>query len=164
MMRPRWSVGLGSALALLFVLSCVPATTAPAAAPSVSQGPAPADSASASLAPELQALVAAARREEALNLVWSDGALGSSDGVSRLAREFNRHYGLNLDVRFTPGPSIPEMAAKLAQEARSGRVASSEVFLGGVTQITTLMNENAGEPNDWARVSLGRAELGYTVP
>lgn len=86
---PPWSVGLGSALALLLALGCAPATSGPAA-PAAGQGPAPApvgaarepaDSGGAPLAPELQALVDAARRERALNLVWTDGALGSSEGV-----------------------------------------------------------------------------------
>src|SRR4051794_32851192 len=115
----RWPVGLTSALAVLLVLSCAPAASGPAAAPAAGQGRGSAAgdlaaSGGGRLAPELQTLIDAARQEGALNLVWSDGALGSSEDVSRLGRAFNAYYGLNLDVRFTPGPSIPEMAAKLA--------------------------------------------------
>ena len=40
--------------------------------------------------------------------------------MPRLAERFNRLYGLNVDVRFTPGPSFPEMAAKVAQEVQAG--------------------------------------------
>lgn len=147
---PRWSAALGSALTLLLVVGCAPAASQPAAAPAAGQGSAPASGAVVALAPELQVLVDGARREGALNLVWSDGALGSSEGVSRFARDFNRHYGLNLDVRFTPGPSFPEMAAKLSQEVKAGRVASSDVFLGGVAHIATLLNEDAILAVDWA--------------
>src|SRR4051812_24199695 len=102
---PRWSGGLGVALVLLLVLGCVPATPVPAAAPATGEGSPP----SAAVVngqppgavtppggPARQALVEEARREGALSLVWGDGALGSNEDVSRLARAFNEHYGLNL--------------------------------------------------------------------
>jgi iron(III) transport system substrate-binding protein len=160
MPRPlRWLPALAGALTLALLLGCAPGTAAPPPAPAASQAPPPAPAttprqpaigSATALPAELQPIVEAARREGALNFVWGDGALGSNEGMSRLRRGFSQYYGLNLDVRFTPGPSFPEMAARLAQEVLTGRTASSDVFLGGVAHITTLMNENAVDAVDWA--------------
>ena len=59
-------------------------------------------------------------QEGTLSLVWGQGSMGGSEGVSRLADGFNRAYGLSLDVRFTPGPSMPNMAARVADEDQPG--------------------------------------------
>jgi iron(III) transport system substrate-binding protein len=98
----------------------------------------------------LQALVAAARQEGSLSLVWGQGSMGGSEGVARLAEGFNRAYGLNLDVRFTPGPSMPSMAARLADEYTAGRAAASDVLLGYAEHVLILMKAGALEPEDWA--------------
>ena len=59
-------------------------------------------------------------------------------------------YGLNLKVSFTPGPSMPQMAAKVVDEVKAGRAASSDVVLGEALHIITESSNNALTTVDWA--------------
>jgi ABC-type Fe3+ transport system substrate-binding protein len=127
----------------------VPAT---ASATATAGSPAPAASPSAAAAAP-PALLDAARHEGSLSLVWGEGSAGGSEGARRLAVGFNRYYGLNLDVRFTPGPSMPEMAAKVVQEFQGGRAATTDVYTGYGGWMPVMLEAGALETVDWA--SLG---------
>ncbi|HLH24253.1 MAG TPA: ABC transporter substrate-binding protein [Chloroflexota bacterium] len=98
----------------------------------------------------LQPLVDGARREGALSLIWGEGTMGGSDGIRRLAEGFNRQYGLNLDVKFTPGPSMPSVAARIAEEYQAGRPSATDVQVGYANHIMAAMHADAIEPVDWA--------------
>jgi ABC-type Fe3+ transport system substrate-binding protein len=69
--------------------------------------------------------------------------------VHRLADGFNRHYGLNLRVEYTPGPDHAQMSARIAQEYQAGRPASSDIFLGADSTIAVLLRADALAPVDW---------------
>ena len=149
-------IGSGLALVLTTLLACSPAaapSTAPRAAASPSQQAAP-NAAAAELtqssAPGLQALIDAARQEGQLQLVWSANSLGGPEGVQRLTAAFNHLYGFHLTVQFTSGPSMPEVASKVAQEVQAGRPPSSDVVLGAVANMGSLLRANALQPTDWA--------------
>jgi ABC-type Fe3+ transport system substrate-binding protein len=122
-----------------------------ASAPSASSAIQPRAAAPATAASEsdgLRQLVEAARQEGQLTLTWTENA-GSREGIRRWIEGFNRAYGLNLDVRFTPGPAMPEMASKVAQEAQASRPASSDVLVIADDQILPLMRANVLEPVPW---------------
>src|SRR5579883_3456348 len=76
----------------------------------------------------LQAMVDGARKEGALNLVWGEGTEGGSKGIEQIAAGFNKAYGLDLKVQFTPGPSMPDMGAKMIQEVQTNRPATSDLY------------------------------------
>src|SRR5579875_1683492 len=65
-------------------------------------------------AESLEQIVAAARQEGQITLTWSEN-VGSREGIRRWIEGFNPAYGLSLDVRYTPGPAMPELANKIAQ-------------------------------------------------
>jgi iron(III) transport system substrate-binding protein len=142
----RLQRGIGFLIALLVVAACGPSASAPTPQPSSGQPPAvPAEPV---LDPALQPLVEAARQEGALSIVFP--LEYDDETFARWTEGFRRLYGLNLDVRFTPGPPMPELAARLAQEAQTGRTASSDVFIGAESHVSTLANVGALEPEDWA--------------
>jgi ABC-type Fe3+ transport system substrate-binding protein len=140
------AVGM-SALVLAALVACAP--TAPATAPTGATGAAPARP-EAARPPALQALIDAARQEGAIDLVWGEGSLGGREGTRRLVDGLNRQHGLNLDIRFTPGPSFPEMASRITQEYQSGRRATTDVYIGADHHINTLMANNVLEAVDWS--------------
>ncbi len=152
----RWLVSIG-ACALLLV-ACAPAAgggapaARPASAPPAAESAAGGASAVSQPArsPALQALIDGARREGALSLVWGEGTIGGTEGVQKLAEGFNRYYGLNLNVRFTPGPSMPNMAARIVDEYNGGRAATTDVFVGYGGWITIIRQADALLPVDWA--------------
>jgi iron(III) transport system substrate-binding protein len=121
----------------------------PAAGGASSSAPAGAGSAQTDAGP-LKDLIEGARREGALAVVWGAGTMGGNDGVRRLAAGFNKTYGLNLDVGFTPGPSMPEVAAKVAQELAAGRPASTDVLIGSEAHVVSMIQADVLAPVDWA--------------
>src|SRR5262245_26244799 len=144
--RTRWLGTVTSALVLLALAACAPGRAAPAAQPPSAGGP-------SSTAPAplqaLPTLIEAARAEGQLTLVWSETAIGGTATAQRLGEGFNQYYGLNLPVQFTPGPSMPELAAKIVQEYQAGRRASSDVLLGTELHVETAMAGGALTPVDW---------------
>ena len=119
-------------------------TVAPAESPSSSAKPA------GSAPAAEQAIVDGARKEGQLTLVWGDGAMGGDAGAKLLADGLNKRYGLNLKVQYTPGPSMPDMSAKILQEFQAGRPASSDVMIGSEAHFPPLMQGGALEAVDWA--------------
>ena len=100
--------------------------------------------------PALQAVIDAARQEGTLDLVWAEGVVGGREGVSRLAEGLNRRYGLNLDIRFTPGLNMAEMAPRLVQEYQTGRHATTDVYIGADDHMSGLMANGVLAAVDWS--------------
>jgi ABC-type Fe3+ transport system substrate-binding protein len=98
----------------------------------------------------LQAVVDGARREGGLSLVWGDGTLEGAEGIGRIAQAINQQHGLNLDVKFTPGPSMSTLMGRVAQEYQAGRAATSDVFVGYANNLIPPLQADALEAVDWA--------------
>ena len=147
---------IAGAWLLLGAVACGPSAGAPAASrggAGAAGSPSGAAGGAVAQAPAegtLQALVEGARKEGTLSFVWGEGTVGGSDGIRRLAQGFNRYYGLNVDVRFTPGPSMAEMAPKLVQEYQAGRPASTDVLVGYANHLFALIQADAALTSDWA--------------
>src|SRR5262249_48246598 len=95
------------------------------------------------------AMVDAARKEGQLALIWGDGTMGGSEGIRRLADGFNRHYGLNLNVQFTPGPSMPQMVARVGQEVQAGRPTSTDLVVAYASSMLVAVQAGALEAVTW---------------
>jgi ABC-type Fe3+ transport system substrate-binding protein len=127
-----------------------PASGGATAAQPGAAAPAQPGAAAPARSPALQALVDGARQEGSLSFVWGAGTVGGTDGIRQLAEGLNRHYGLNLNVRFTPGPSMPAMAARVSEEYQAGRPATTDVFVGYGGWIALSRQADALLPVDWA--------------
>jgi ABC-type Fe3+ transport system substrate-binding protein len=152
-MRPWWRpLQTVVAVGLLVVAIGCGAPSGNRAAPASGSGAAagPAGGAGATGDAALQALIDGARREGSLSLIWGDGTMGGNDGIRRLAERFNAYYGLALDVKFTPGPSMPNMAARVAEEYRAGRNAATDIQVGYANHIMATMHAGGLEAVDWA--------------
>src|SRR5262249_52489375 len=147
--RRRWVTWPGTLLVLTLV-GCAPAASAPARPPAAAAPAVSADARAAQTPAGLQPLIDAARQEGQLALIWGEGSLGGSDGGRRLAEGFNRTYGLDVRVQYTPGPSMSEMLAKTTQEFQANRRASTDVQLGFGLHVAALMRAGALLAVDWA--------------
>src|SRR5579862_2445987 len=107
--------------------------------------------ANASAAPELQSLIDGARKEGQLNFVWGEGTEGGTNGIQKLAAGYNKQYGLDVKVQFTPGSSMPEMGAKMIQEVQTNRPATSDLYIGYAVHLAAAVQASALESVDWAR-------------
>jgi ABC-type Fe3+ transport system substrate-binding protein len=139
-----------SALLLLVLAGCGPASSPAGGATSGASGASSAPAQAAAPDGPLPALVEAARREGQLNLVWSENSFGGADGARRFAEGFNKLYGINVQFRFTPGPAPNEVAGRAVQEYQSGRTASTDVLLLGGAPLSGILNADMLERVDWA--------------
>jgi iron(III) transport system substrate-binding protein len=143
----RIRVTLALAVGLAAAGACAPAAPArPAAPPQPAAAPVPA---SAPANPALERVVAGARSEGALTLVWSDSSLGGQEGAQKIVDLINQRHNLQIKLSFTPGPSMPEMAIRMTQERAAGRPATSDVFLGREANVKALMEHGTLLPVDW---------------
>ena len=140
----RWLQVMAGSLLLLTLGACAPAgggTAAPAAQPAA------APPGREAFAPPLQALVDAARAEGQLTLAHA--TMDEPGELPQLIDGFNRAYGLNLTVQFTPHPNMPELVNRLIQEHRASRTSTTDMFVGTDSHIMQLLQADALEPVDW---------------
>jgi ABC-type Fe3+ transport system substrate-binding protein len=95
----------------------------------------------------LSALIEGARKEGQLSIVVGEGTLGGSN--SGLGPAFNKYYGLNLDVRFTPGPPMPNVVAQVVQQYQAHHAAVTDVVVGYANHMMDLIAGGGGEKVDW---------------
>ena len=110
--------------------------------------------AAAEASPEVKRLIAVAKEkgERELNLAWGS-TFGGAQGAKKFEALFNRMYGMNLRVSFTPGPSMTEMAGKVSLEVTAGQKPSTDILLGTESHYGDLLNRNVLEPYDYTRLS-----------
>jgi len=128
---------------LLVAAACAPTASSPPAPPSSGQPPAQ------SAPDQLQPLIDAARQEGRVSMVWGSGIFGGAAGMRRLADGFNKLYGFNVEVAFTPGPPSTEVAAKTVLEHQAGRVTSVDVVLAPADQTISMLRAGALDTIDW---------------
>src|SRR5262249_47675726 len=80
---------------------------------------------------KLPVLIKAAQSEGMLKLVWGENTFRGLPGVRDLVAGMNKQYGTSVIANWTPGPSQPQMAARIAQEFAAGVPAASDVYIGG---------------------------------
>lgn len=98
----------------------------------------------------IQTLVAHARQEPELDFQTGAGTFGDEQGLNELANAFNKAFGLKAKIRFSAGPSMPQMAARIIIELKSRRTPSTDIFLGTAPAIAMLDREKALERVQWA--------------
>ena len=87
--------------------------------------------ASAADAPKtLEELIAGAKKETVLRGMWSSSSLSGGKGFKHVVAAMNKKYGTKLEAKFTPGPSMTRMVAKITREVKAGQPASTDVVWG----------------------------------
>lgn len=128
--------------AATFLAGCG-AAAAPSAPPGASSSGPRASAAS-------PALLDAARKEGEITLTFNPVLTAEASEFPQWAEAFNKHYGLNLKVNYTSGPSMPQMAAKVSQEYQANRPASTDIWVGDPLSAVGLLKVDALEPVDWS--------------
>ncbi len=124
-------VGIIASLAIV-------ATACGGAAGGPTSGPSASTAARSSPAP--QALIDGAKAEGGkLDLTWANYA--NKAMVEEWKTGFERLYGIKPTVAFTPEPAMNAEAAKLIQEVKAGRPASTDVFLSTEVHILTVQQQ-----------------------
>ncbi len=98
----------------------------------------------------LDKLIEAAKKETELNFMAGASTLGGQETMAKLEAAFNKKFGTNMKLRFTPGPSMPAIAVRLAQEHKAGAKATTDIFIGPLGSYGFLKREGVLTEVDWA--------------
>ena len=109
--------------------------------------------AAASVAAEtLEQLIAAAKTERELNFVAGPTTFGGKKGLSEIEAAFNKRFGLDTRIRFSAGPEMNAMAARVISEHKAGGKGSTDLYLGSLGQYANLYRVNALEEVNWSGI------------
>jgi len=86
----------------------------------------------------LPQLIEGAKKESQLILSWGTGTMGGIEGAQAMEKGFNKAYGTNIQFKFTPGPSMPQFASRIIQEAKANQPASSDLFVGSENHVARM--------------------------
>jgi ABC-type Fe3+ transport system substrate-binding protein len=108
----------------------------------------------------LDALIAAAKNEGTLDLVWSESLMGSSDAVQKHEAAFNKMFGTSITFKFAPGPEVARLGNQLLTEMQAGQPASSDVYIGAAAQTEPLLQSDLFQSVPWHALSPDRIHEG----
>lgn len=93
-------------------------------------------------------VVEGAKKEGQIVLSWGTGTMGGIDGARAMEKAFNKTYGLSLQFKFSPGPSMPQMASRIIQEGKAGQSATSDLFIGSENHVVRMSLKQF----DWTKI------------
>jgi ABC-type Fe3+ transport system substrate-binding protein len=99
----------------------------------------------------LDQLIGAAKQEGDLYFVAGPSTFGGKKGLAELEAAFNKKFGLSMRIRFSAGPEMNAMAARIITELKAGGKSSTDIYLGSLGQFAHLHKENALEEFEWSR-------------
>ena len=100
----------------------------------------------------LEQFISNAKKESELYFVAGPTTFGGKKGLADLEAAFNRKFGLNMRMRFSAGPEMNAMAARVITELKAGGKSSTDMYLGSLGQFAHLQKENALEEVDWSKI------------
>ena len=101
-------------------------------------------------AESLESLIAAAKNEEEISFIAGAQTFGGRKGLADLEAAFNKRFGLKTRINFAAGPDMNARAARHITEIKSGRKASSDMFLGSQSHQALMHKENSLEKVNYA--------------
>src|SRR5437762_12258575 len=104
------------------------------------------------LAETPEQLISAAKNEKELFFVAGPTTFGGKKGLSEIEAAFNKRFGLNARIRFSAGPEMNAMAARVISEVKAGGKASTDIYLGSLGQYANLFREDALEEVNWSGI------------
>src|SRR5215471_12249247 len=100
----------------------------------------------------LEQLVTGAKKEGEVTLIASASTFGGKKGFAELEAAFNKRYGLTSKVNLAPGPSFPQVAARIMSELKAGAKSSTDLYLGSDGTMSDMHREKALQKINWSGV------------
>jgi len=100
----------------------------------------------------LDSLIAEAKKEPEFTFIAGAQTFGGQKTLSLLESEFNKKFGLNSKIRFSAGPEMNAMAARVITELKSGAKASSDLYHGSQSHLSLLHKEKALEKVNYSGI------------
>jgi ABC-type Fe3+ transport system substrate-binding protein len=100
----------------------------------------------------LDQLIAGAKKDPELTFIAGAQTFGGPKTLVPLEAAFNKKFGLNMRMRFSAGPEMNSMAARVITELKSGAKASTDMYHGSQSHLALLHKEKALAQVDWSGV------------
>ena len=100
----------------------------------------------------LEKVIAGAKKEGVLKLLWTEGHFGADVGIRDMVRVMNKRYGTNIKLQFTEGRSFPANLGRLTQEYKAKQISSTDVFLGGANHMNSGLKSGLLMKVDWEAI------------
>jgi ABC-type Fe3+ transport system substrate-binding protein len=107
---------------------------------------------SVSAAETLDSLIAGAKKESEITFIAGAQTFGGQKTLNLLEAAFNKKFGLNAKIRFSAGPEMNAMAARVITELKSGAKASSDLYHGSQSHLSLLHKEKALEKVNYSGI------------
>ncbi len=101
-------------------------------------------------AQSLEQLIAGAKKEGEVTLLASASSFGGKKGFAELEAGFNKRFGLKHKINLAPGPSFPQVAARILTELKSGAKSSTDLYLGSDGTMSDMSREKALQKVNWS--------------
>ena len=112
--------------------------------------------AAADMTPALKDLIAAANKDGKLNVSWGASSLGGPSGAKIMQAAMNKAYGTNIEIVWSPGPSMPNMGNQIAMRQSNGLASPTDVYLGFSRNYATLLKHKLFLSAPWKSYSPDR--------
>jgi ABC-type Fe3+ transport system substrate-binding protein len=106
----------------------------------------------ASAAETLETLIAGAKKEPEFTFIAGAQTFGGQKTLSLLEAAFNKKFGLNVKIRFSAGPEMNAMAARVITEQKSGAKVSTDIYHGSQSHLALLHKEKALEKVNYSGI------------
>ena len=103
-----------------------------------------------SAAETVESLIAGAKKEGEITFVAGAQTFGGRKGLADLEAAFNKRFNLKMRINFAAGPDMNARAARHITEIKSGRQASSDIFLGSQSHQALMHKENSLDKVNYA--------------
>lgn len=97
----------------------------------------------------MKALAAAADKEGEILLSWSSDSMGGAAGAEAFQNAINHAYGTHLTIKWTPGPSMPNVGNQIAMSHANGLPSPVDVYLGFSRNYGQLLKYHLFETAPW---------------
>jgi ABC-type Fe3+ transport system substrate-binding protein len=104
----------------------------------------------AGAAETIDQLIAGAKKEPEMTFIAGAQTFGGPKTLAALEAAFNRKFSLKMRIRFSAGPEMNSMAARVITELRSGAKASTDMYHGSQSHLALLHKEKALAQVDWS--------------
>lgn len=106
--------------------------------------------------PALSKVIEGAKKEGKLKLMWGEGTLGGTKGAAKFQTMMNEMFGTDIEIGFSPGPSMPRMGTQIATEYAAGQTAATDVYIGAPSYLAPLVERKVFHHVDWPSLMPGR--------
>jgi len=100
----------------------------------------------------MEQLISAAKSEKELFFVAGPTTFGGKKSLAESEAAFNQRFGFTAKIRFSAGPEMNAMAARVIAEHKAGGKASTDIYLGSLGQYANLLREDALQEVSWSEI------------